>query len=190
MLDDQGYRYREDKSAGSVQTEPKLLVSPNDASPSDTVYHSRLFLTISNNSVTVNVKFDKNSPLLKEPVQVEDPAGENTLRRNFFNDMDSVLRTLETRVSDTPKALPHPTPAVTEATPVKAKIAVSFGNIRISPSPKARIITVLPKSCNHDFDQARKELLLCTFDQFITDVRFIHFKALHFFGNTCAALRY
>ena len=82
VLQDQGYIYEENRSAGTVRTEPKPL--PNVGGMAGASFSTRAFINLDGQNVTYRARFDKRSNVVMAETNIEYTEKENELRRDFF----------------------------------------------------------------------------------------------------------
>ncbi len=112
VLDDQGYIYDENASAGTVRSEPRLLTDTSKLQIAGAYYYARLYIKIDGASVSFRAKFDKKSNVTMAEQNVDYPEKENELRRDFFLALDK-------RLSRPTVQRPVAAPVASSATPVE-----------------------------------------------------------------------
>lgn len=90
VLDEQGFLYTEDKSAGSIKTDLKQL--PNKGGSMMVAYSVRAVIGLEGSNVTYRARFDKKSSVVQAEANLEFPAKENELRRDFFSAVERKLK--------------------------------------------------------------------------------------------------
>ncbi|WP_169309333.1 hypothetical protein [Desulforhopalus sp. IMCC35007] len=91
VLDQQGYIYEENPSTGTIKTEPQPLSGQNDSGFIGATYSAKLFIKIAKSSVTLNVRFNKESNLTMGGQNLQFPEKENALRKDFFDAVNNEL---------------------------------------------------------------------------------------------------
>lgn len=109
VLDEQGYIYEENASAGTIRSEPRLLTDTSKVQLAGAYYYAKLYIKLDGASVTFRAKFDKKSNVTMPEQNVDYPEKENELRRDFFVALD---QRLSRQTAQQPVALAGPPPTV------------------------------------------------------------------------------
>lgn len=91
ILDEQGYIYDENLSTGTIKTEPQALKDQRNSGISGATYYSRIIIKTSDSTVKFWARFDKDSNLVQDELNLEYPEKENELRHNFYMALDKKL---------------------------------------------------------------------------------------------------
>ncbi len=92
VLDNQGYFFSADSSSGRIKTDPRMLGDQSQVSMFGATYAAVVSIKVRGGNVSFRARFNKQSNVVMGGSLLEYPGKESALRKEFFIDLDTILK--------------------------------------------------------------------------------------------------